>query len=123
LKRDNALGCTQDYDSGTDVATLQNTSFIVKGKTTEQELITHFGKPMTETTSGDGSTMLQWVGSHATTDGPDFFSRAVIGTVAAGWTPSTTANTQSLSVSVTVNKDGIVTDVTSATTNNNSTVP
>jgi hypothetical protein len=116
-------GCTQDYDSGSDVKTLQDNSFIVKGKTTEPELIAHFGQPMTKTTSGDGCVVLGWMGSHATTSGMDPVSRGLIGVVAAGWTPGETATSQSYLLSVTVNKGGVVTDVTSSTTNTNSNIP
>src|SRR2546421_11445918 len=39
-------------------------SHIVKGKTTEAELVKMFGRPQTETTGGDGKRYLGWTYSH-----------------------------------------------------------
>lgn len=51
-------GCTP-YHHGTDLSSLDQTP-IVKGQTTEKELIARFGEPQNQTTRADGKKMLSW---------------------------------------------------------------
>jgi hypothetical protein len=51
-------GCAA-YHHGTDLSSLEQTP-IVKGQTTEKELIARFGEPQNQTIRSDGKKMLMW---------------------------------------------------------------
>jgi hypothetical protein len=53
-----STGCFTSHH-GTDLSTLNQTP-IVKGQTTEKELIARFGDPEATTMRGDGKRMLVW---------------------------------------------------------------
>jgi len=102
------VGCsTNSTHQGSDLSKLDDFK-IEKNKTTEKELVDHFGAPGNTTMRGDGSKMLSWndARSDANYNGAAFIP--IVG-VFAGSAVHQKINHRSLSATV---RDGVVIDFT-----------
>jgi hypothetical protein len=103
--------CTNTYDSGVNPTTLESFK-IEKNKTTEQELIDHFGQPATVESGSDGSQTLTWSGATSETHNLGYLEGF---TMALGVShENVNAHTTALSVTV---RNGIVVDYKLITSN------